>query len=137
MADMLAMLNETDQRDGEFSEAKAVLPLQFYGARRGAATTEPLRRLMVATLVDAVRCFQTKFEARQQARRQEFAEVRTWIFSDEDNGPFSFRAVCDELEIDPKAIRKGLMRWEQKRLSGEQPRMIRRSAVPLAKRISR
>src|SRR5438067_1714999 len=105
MADMLPMVNETDQLNDEFSEAEAVLPPQFYGARSGAATIEPLRRLMFAMLVDAVRCFKTKFEARQQARRHEFAEVRSWIFSDEDNGAFSFKAVCDALEIDPEAIR--------------------------------
>jgi len=137
MAEVLAMVNETDQLD-KFSAAEAVLPLQFYGARRGAATIEPLRRLMVAMLVDAVRCFQNTFEARQQARRQEFAEVRSWIFSDEDNGVFSFKAVCDALEIDPEAIRKELLRWEERRRSGLEPRMkIRRSPVPLAKRISR
>ena len=85
MAHMIPMVNETDQLNDEFSEAEAVLPSQFYGARRGAETIEPLRRLMFAMLVDAVRCFKTKFEARQQAKRHEFAEVRSWIFSDEDN----------------------------------------------------
>jgi hypothetical protein len=137
MADMLAMVNETDQLDDKFSAVEAVLPVQFYGARRGAATIEPLRRLMVAMLVDAVRCFQTKFGARQPATRQEFAEVRSWIFSDEDNATFSIKAVCDALEIDPKAIRKGLVRWMEERLAGEKPRtIVRRSAVPVAKRIS-
>jgi len=29
----------------------------------------------------------------------EFAEVRSWIFSDEDNGAFSFKAVCDALAL--------------------------------------
>jgi hypothetical protein len=135
MAQVPAMANETEQLNDELSAAEALLPLQFYGNRRGAATIEPLRRLMVAMLVDAVRCFQTRFAARP-ARRQEFAEVRSWIFSDEDDGTFSFKGVCDTLEIDPKAIRKGLVRWEEKRLSGEKPRMIRRSAVQVAKRFS-
>jgi hypothetical protein len=137
MADMFAMVNETDQLDDKFSAVEAVLPVQFYGARRGAATIEPLRRLMVAMLVDAVRCFQTKFGARQPATRQEFAEVRSWIFSDEE-GTFSFKAVCDALEIDPKVIRRGLVRWMEERLAGEEPRMIvRRSAASVARRISR
>ena len=137
MAEVPAMVKETERLNDELSAAEAVLPMQFYGARRGAATIEPLRRLMVAMLVDAVRCFQTKFEARQPARRQEFSEVRSWIFSDEDNGVFSFKAVCDELEIDPEAIRKGLVRWNEKELSGAKPLKIRRSPVPLAKCISR
>jgi hypothetical protein len=138
MAEMPATVNPTEQLNNELSMAEAVLPLQFYGARRGAASIEPLRRLMVAMLVDAVRCFQTKFDARQQAKRQEFAEVQSWIFSDEDNGAFSFGAVCEALEIDPEVIRKGLVRWKEKRLSGEKPRMmIRRSAVPVARCVSR
>jgi hypothetical protein len=136
MITMPEIVNETEQFDVEFSQAGAVLPLQFHGGRRGTATTEPLRRLMVAMLVDAIRCFQTKLEARQPAKRQEFAEVQSWIFSDNDNGVFSFDAVCDALEIDPQATRKELVRWAEKKLAGNKPRwMIRRSA-PAAKRIS-
>jgi hypothetical protein len=70
-----------------------------------------LKRLMFAMLVDAARCFQTKCEARPSAKRQEWAEVRSWIFSEEDNGMFSFTAVCDSLQIDPRLIRQWLRRW--------------------------
>jgi hypothetical protein len=130
-----SIVNQADPTSGEFSEPQAVLPLQFYGARRGSSEVEPLRRLMLAMLVDAVRCFQTKFEKRQPGVRQEFAEVRSWIFSDEDDGPFSFRTVCDALEIDAGALRKGLVRWAAQRLSGAKPRMLRRTTLA-AKRIS-
>lgn len=60
---MPAKVNETEQLDGEFSQAEAVLPLQFHGNRRAIRSIEPLRRLMVAMLVDAVHVSQTKFEA--------------------------------------------------------------------------
>ena len=135
MANSISIVNETDTLEGEFSQLQAVLPLQFYGARRGTSEVEPLRHLMVAMLVDAVRCFQAKFERRKPGMRQEFAEVRSWIFSDEDDGPFSFRTVCDALEIDAEAIREGLIRWAAKRLSGGKPPMIRRTTIP-ARRIS-
>jgi len=139
MADVRTAIRANDQVSEEFAfPAGAVLPVQFYSARRGTASVEPLQRLMVAMLVDAVRCFQTKFAARQPARRQEFAEVRSWLFSDEENGMFSFKAVCDALEVNPEALRKSLVGWEERRLSGEKPgRMIRRLAAPTAKRISR
>jgi hypothetical protein len=136
MIDMHTMVNKIDELDDEFSPAEAVLPLQFHGARRGASTIEPSRRLMVAMLADAIRCFQTKLDARQPAKRQEFAEVRSWIFADDDNGFFSFRAVCDELEIDPKAIRKRLIQWEKGKLAAEKPRLMIRRLTPVAKRIS-
>jgi hypothetical protein len=63
--------------------------------------------------------------------------VRSWIFSNEENGIFSFKAVCDALKVDPEGLRKSLVQWEERRLSGEKPRrMIRRLAAPMAKRIS-
>jgi hypothetical protein len=135
MADVLSMASVVEPMEGEFSEAQAVLPLQFYGTRRGISRHEPLRRLMVAMLVDAIRCFQTMFVRRRPARLQEFTEARAWLFSDEDDGPFSFRAVCDELEIDAEVIRKWLGRWQRQKLGGRKPHVIRRSAFP-AKRIS-
>jgi len=105
----------------------AILPAQFYEARPGAARVEPLRRLMVAVLVDAVRCFQTKSEARNRAGLQEFAEVRSWIFSNDETGIFAFKSVCDLLKIDPGTVRKWLLRWQEGRASGRKPRMIRRT----------
>jgi hypothetical protein len=106
---------------------EAVLPVQFYGARSGEPSAEPLRRLMVAVLVDAVRCFQTKSEARNRAALGEFAEVRSWFFSREQSGVFAFKSICDLLEIDPDRLRKWLLRWQERRASGEKPAMIRRS----------
>lgn len=138
MADILSIIDRADSTDlleAEFSAPQAILPLQFYGVRRGTSELEPLRRLMVAMLADAVRCFQTKFDRRQPGKRQEFAEVQCWLFSDGGDGPFSFMAVCDALEIDPEIVRQGLLRWAAERLSGRKPRMIRRSSLS-AKRIS-
>jgi hypothetical protein len=127
MVDIVSILNHSEPLEGEFAELSALLPLQFYGDRRGTSETEPVRRLMIAMLVDAVRCFRNKFETRQPAGRREFAEVRSWIFSDAEDGPFSFNVVCEELEMDPQALRKGLSAWAKKRPFGER-RIIRRSA---------
>jgi hypothetical protein len=94
--------------------------------RSSTSEVEPVRRLMIAVLVDAVLCLQTKSEARRPAPRQEFAEARTWMFSNDESKPFSFRAVCEALEVDPEAIRKGLARWKEEQLSRGKPRMLRR-----------
>jgi len=129
MADIFSIVNPADSGEGQFSELQAILPLQFYAVRRGTSEGEPLRRLMVAMLIDAVRCFQSKFKSRQPGRRQEFAEVRSWLFSDVDDGPFSFRTVCEELEVDPEALRKGLLRWAANTGSSGKPRIVRRTAL--------
>jgi hypothetical protein len=132
MLDMVGVVKQSEWFDDELSQAGAVLPVQFHNARVDKATAEPLRRLMVAILVDAIRCFQTKLALRQPARRQEFAEVRSWIFSDVDNGCFSFRAICDALGIDPKAIRKRIAEWEEMRCAGDKSRRIIRRSAPAA-----
>jgi hypothetical protein len=69
--------------------ANAVMPAQFYPTRRQAASVEPIMRLMAAILIDAVRCFQRHFDARESNQWQEFREAKSWIFEDMGNGPFS------------------------------------------------
>jgi hypothetical protein len=115
--------------------ADAVMPAQFYPDRPGSASVEPIMRLMAGILIDAVRCFQNNFEARHPSRRQEFREARLWIFDDRETGPFSFRSVCDSLEVDPRGLRNWIVRWQEKRRSGERQRKTRRSPVNIAKRM--
>jgi hypothetical protein len=95
--------------------ADAVLPAQFYPARRRATSVEPILRLMAGILIDAVRCFQTNFESRDTKRRGEFREAELWIFHDRGDGPFSFENVCGALEIDPHRLRELIVRWEKDR----------------------
>jgi hypothetical protein len=59
----------------------------FTPTRRQAASVEPIMRLMAGILLDAVRCFQRHFDARESNRRQDFREVESWIFDDMGNGP--------------------------------------------------
>jgi hypothetical protein len=114
---------------GDELRADAVMPAQFYPARRVSASVEPIKRLMGGVLADAVRCFQRNFEADHPSRRREFREARFWIFRGKRDGPFSFEDVCETLNIDPHRLRELIIRWEKNQRPGEKPRMIRRSAV--------
>jgi hypothetical protein len=118
--------------------ADAMLPAQFFSARRGAAAVEPVMRLMSAILIDAVRCFQHNFVAPDRHQRLEFREAQSWIFDDQGTGPFSFEAVCDTLGIGPHRLRDWIVRWEKDWNSGDKQRMIRRPPVnPAGRRRSR
>jgi|SRR5216684_4511948 len=65
MSDPGIRIDPTGPAGDELSfRADAVMPAQFYPARRGAASVEPIMRLMAGILIDAVRCFQHSFEAR-------------------------------------------------------------------------
>jgi hypothetical protein len=129
------MLKQSESMDSDFTQPEAIMPVQFYGPRRQSPDLQPVQRLLIAMLVDAVRCFQTRFGTTQSEKRLEFAEARGWIFSDKNDGPFSFRTVCEALDLDPKTIRKDLSRWAEERASGVKPRMIRYSTAR-ARRIS-
>jgi hypothetical protein len=116
--------------------ADAILPAQFYPARRGAASVEPIMRLMAGILIDAVRCFQRNFAAHHPDRRQEFREAQFWIFDDMGTGPFAFEEVCNTLGIDARRLRNWLVHWEKDRCSGDKPRrMMRRAPVNIAGRM--
>ena len=106
----------------------AILPAQFFLARRGSVENEPLRRLMFAVLIDAVRCYQSNLNAGALARQRLFREARLWLFSKDGDMPFSFDSVCTTLEVDPYLLRRWLLDWRAKLVSGDKPRgLIRRS----------
>jgi hypothetical protein len=115
--------------------ADAVMPAQFYSARRGAVAAEPVTRLMAGVLVDAVRSFQRNFDAHRSDRRQEFREVQSWIFDNKGTGPFSFLCVCDSIEVDPGVLRNWIVRWQRDRRAGAKRQMFRRAPVMVAGRI--
>ncbi|MFZ2061595.1 MAG: hypothetical protein WAU82_11335 [Candidatus Binatus sp.] len=129
MDDAVTRIDTTIGAAGDELRADAVMPAQFYPARRGSASVEPIMRLMGGILADAVRTFQRNFEAKSPGRRQEFREARFWIFHDKADGPFSFEDVCDALGIDPRRLRSLILTWEKNKRPGDKPRMIRRSAV--------
>ena len=135
MNNVHSIVNQRHPLEDQLSEAQGVLPTQFYGTCRGSSPTEPCRRLIAVMLLDALRCYQGNYEAKQGARHQQFTEADAWIYSDKDDNTFSFTAVCDALEVDPETIRKDLLCWKEGRLAGENMRMIEHPAPP-ARRIS-
>src|SRR5579862_3096036 len=129
MDDAVMRVESTTDTAGDDLRADGLMPAQFYPARRGSASVEPIMRLMGGVLADAVRTFQRNFDAKSPTRRQEFREARFWIFRDKTDGPFSFEDVCDALGIDPRRLRTLILSWEKNKRPGDKPRMIRRSAV--------
>src|SRR5258708_10609300 len=112
MDDAVTRIDATIGTAGDEFRADAVMPAQFYPARRSSASVEPIMRLMSGILADAVRSFQRNFEAQTARRREEFKEARHWIFQKGD-GPFSFKDICEALDIDPRRLRELIIRWEE------------------------
>jgi hypothetical protein len=81
------------------SALSEVLLAQYAKQTRRAA--QPELRLVAAVLQDALDCL-------RGTRGREFLETRDWFLADRHDWPFSFANVCEELGLDPKAVRKRL-----------------------------
>lgn len=86
----------------------AVLPEQFYNAPEWAYRGSGAAALMRAVLDDAIHCFQ-QYSGVTSARARRLAqEAEDWLFSDEEEWPFSFVNICFVLGLDPAALRHKL-----------------------------
>ena len=69
-------------------EPDSLLPEQFYGTFK-AKQLEPERRLMLAVLEDAVRCFQKYLLAEDERGQALFREAEAWLMDSQSDGFFS------------------------------------------------
>lgn len=125
---------ENDSIAGDLFASDALLPEQYYDTHSKAL--EPERRLMLALLVDAVRCYQTGVTAPGGSHTRLFLEAERWLFTARRDAAFAFEDICDVLEIDPGYFRRGLRHWRARRLANQAPRLVRRSPVILRKRVA-
>jgi hypothetical protein len=116
----------------------ALTPGQYYdGIRADDSCARPIKRLMLAVLEDAMRCYQTYTNSRSRAQRRMFVEAEAWLMDRKAEGPFAFETVCETLGINPSCLRDGLRRWRFQQLDGLNPRRLaRRSPVTRVGRIS-
>ena len=112
-------------------------PEQFYDSRRDDSTIRPVKKLMMAILEDALRCFQNNADAKGGPRKRLFNEAEQWLIGEGGEGPFSFETVCETLGIEPQFLRRGLRDWRTQQLAGVSTRRLaRRSPVVRSGRIS-
>ncbi len=127
---------ESSATAGNFSDA--LTPEQYYdGIRADDASSRPIKRLMLAVLEDAMRCYQTYASSRNPTQRRLFVDAERWLMDRSAGGVFAFETVCETLGIEPSCLRAGLRRWRLQQLNGMNPRRLaRRSPVTSTSRIS-
>ena len=82
--------------------------MQYYESLVGSHTLSGERKLLLAILEDALRCYVRGRNQNSAAERAEFSDVCGWF--DEGCKPyvFSFESVCANLDIDPQYLRQRL-----------------------------
>ena len=94
-------------------------PGQYHdGVHREDHETRAVKRLMLAVLSDAVRCFQAYTDARNPAGRLRFAEAQAWSLDRKAEGPFAFVTICESLGIEPNCMRDGIRQIPSLRAGG-------------------
>jgi len=90
---------------------ETMLPEQYYAAQRRPLTgTE---RLMAAVLEDAVALMSKKARMEQPPTGREMVLMRNterWFRADDDKWVFSFRRICEALDLDPARLRRVVLR---------------------------
>jgi hypothetical protein len=126
---------DVDSSDYPF-ECAVVLPEQFFPD--GGKSDEPIKRLMLAVLNDAIRRYQTNMGVHRPHARQSLAETKQWLFGLPTDAPFSFGSICEVLQIDAPRLRRALLQWRDQKQAGREPRgFSRRCSVIHQKRLSK
>lgn len=104
-------------------------PDQFYDQfARASGHLSSERRLVLAVLTDALRCFQ--IERTTSQRDALYRETKHWFFFVAE-GPvemFSFEWICDALDIEPGWLRRGLIA-HQRRVRDDHRKRLKRGVV--------
>jgi hypothetical protein len=70
-------------------------------------------RLMLAVLKDAIECFQQYVVSEYPWEKKLFQEAEDWILARNTDCFFSFKNICESLQLDPGYIRRGLAVWKE------------------------
>jgi hypothetical protein len=98
---------------GSLSEFDILAIRQYSDHWRGTSSLQPEKSLMLAVLLDAVESFQEYVLLRDEHANRRFRETEDWIVRNDHKWLFSFRNICDALEIDPQYLRKSLLHWKK------------------------
>jgi len=113
----------TSERGGLTSEEKiaslfqpdTLLSDQYFENLRRKTFFEPEKRLMLAVLEDAIRYYQDNWFSRNSKRKRIFDETEEWILTPDSDWVFGFDHVCETLGLSPAYLRRGLLRWKQRK----------------------
>jgi hypothetical protein len=84
---------------------------EFYDAIKRNAYLQPEKRLLLALLGDALKCFQKHHDSKSGRGRRLFVETEQWFSAENEEDIFSFELVCITLGMNPGFVRRMLEKW--------------------------
>lgn len=104
-----------------------VLLRDQFGVRSGATVSRE-KRLMLAVLENALDSYQKYVFARDGQGRQLFEEAVEWLDSANTEWLFSYRNICETLDINPDYLRRGLEGWRRRAAVAREAEIVARQA---------
>ena len=105
-----------DERVSFLLQPDTLLSDQYFDNFRRKTHLEPEKQLLLAVLEDGINTFRDNVFAQGEKNKRLFKEAEEWITATEDDGVFSFVMICDTLGINAEYVRRGLLRWKQKKI---------------------
>lgn len=103
-----------DHRESRMAPLQ-ILPVQFLPDARRTASFAPSQQLMAAVLEDAVHVYCKLRVLHGRAGRKMRRELEAWFSSRDAEWLFSFRNICDILDLDAEKILARLGLWAEPR----------------------
>src|SRR5262245_22518595 len=104
---MRALTFEREETLPALFEPLAILPVQ-YCTRNRSATWSAEQRLMAAILEDAITVCSKRTAPKTSKAKQVLREALRWLRSNDRTWMFSFLRICETLDLEPTAIRRGV-----------------------------
>ena len=108
-------------------EPDVLLKDQF--TARSGATVSREKRLMLAVLENALDSYQKYVFSRDGQGRQLFEEALEWLDSPNNDWLFSFRNICETLDINPDYLRQGLKDWRRRAGLQQEARLLAEASM--------
>jgi len=102
------MTEMAEERFPALFEPHTILPVQFFTRLQRNAAWTGEQRLMAAILEDAIAVCCKPEAPKTSKGRTLLREILRWVRSNDRTWTFSFLRICEMLDMDPSAIRRGL-----------------------------
>jgi hypothetical protein len=112
---MKRLTSEMEEKLPGLFEPNTVLPVQYFTRLQRSAAWTGEQRLMAAIMEDAVAVCSKPSIPKSSKARHVLRETMRWVRSNDRTWMFSFLRICEMLDLEPSAIRRGIriMRGEE------------------------
>ncbi len=101
-------LKEFKKHLSKLNEIDAIHPTQYYLANRSMRLASGEKKLMLAILKDAIKCFRRNLTGKSVHSQKVFNETEEWFYDEDTTYLYSFMNICAWLGVDFKLIREKL-----------------------------